>query len=173
MSTKNSPLAATKLLLLGTVLVSCTAPISSQSGKALPGGQLSQPARHQSLTASSGDYDVMLTQVRRGLTEREMSGRWGPFEHSWVVDELMITRNDSYVFVPYSSYSDLCNVESLIALPEKDGCVLKITGGDASESYDATIRVKGTTVVERRVTSGEFPEDHMQEAKYVNRAPKE
>ena len=122
-------------------------------------------------TDSAEQYKATLSQVPRHLTEDEMAGRWGPFENSSVGVELKITRNGEYVFVPYSCFSDLCNVNSLSLVPEDDGCLLLIDGGDASEGYHATIRVVGESVVERIVKSGEFPEEHNSVFTYTNRVP--
>ncbi len=102
---------------------------------------------------------------------------WGAdcaFSRRWrMVASLRIWRGREEVDVPRSAFADLCDVNTLAIGRSSRGCTVNLTGSDAGNSWDALIDVTGTRVVERTVSSGEFPENHYESTEYVSKFPPE
>ena len=73
-----------------------------------------------------------------------------------VVDGLEIGVNGETLFVPRSVFSDRADLNGAEIRPDKDGVVLVLSGGDASESYELRITFDAEHVTGRTLISGEF-----------------
>jgi hypothetical protein len=118
-------------------------------------------------------YSVTVRVVVAERNDRRLG--WGVFANipNRRIGALQILAGRATVHVPASAWADLANPNSVTIRAERGGCVVRIVGGDASESYRALVRVRGLDVVERIVESGEFPGEHRERTRYRNVAPKE
>jgi hypothetical protein len=73
-----------------------------------------------------------------------------------VVDGIEIGVNGKALFVPRSVFSDRADLNGAEIRPDKDGVVLVLSGGDASESYELRITFDAEHVTGRTLISGEF-----------------
>jgi len=83
-----------------------------------------------------------------------------------VVDRLQIVVNGNSLFVPRSAFSDLADLNNAEIEVAKNGWILRLGGGDASETYIVRILFDGTQVKRRTVSSGTLPNKPMQETIY-------
>lgn len=72
-----------------------------------------------------------------------------------VVDYLSITVKGEPITVPRSVYLDLADINAAVVTTEKGKYILRLTGGDASESYRVVIEFDANRVRTKRVYSGE------------------
>ena len=87
-----------------------------------------------------------------------------------VVDSIEIKVNGVSLFVPRSVFSDLADVTSATVRANANGFLLKLTGGDASESYFLSIYFTGRAITERRLYSNLDSSKPLQVTKYYVRA---
>jgi hypothetical protein len=74
------------------------------------------------------------------------------------VEFLTLSEGDTVVNLPRSSYADWSDLQSIRVLMKDDRPVeIHVVGGDAGESYEVRLVLKGLRVRERVVTSGEDP----------------
>jgi hypothetical protein len=83
-----------------------------------------------------------------------------------VVDRLQIVVNGNPLFVPRSAFADLADLNNAEIEGSKNGWVLRLGGGDASETYIVRIEFDGAQVTRRTVSSGTLPNKPMQETIY-------
>jgi hypothetical protein len=72
-----------------------------------------------------------------------------------VVDYLSIIVKGKPISVPRSVYLDLADINTAVVITEKGKHILRLTGGDASESYRVVIEFDANRVRTKRVYSGE------------------
>lgn len=72
------------------------------------------------------------------------------------------------VFIPFSAFSDLGNPHkvSIARTNSAEEYIVRIDGGDAADSYTAVLRFKSSLLLERKVASGEFPDDAWEQTIY-------
>ncbi|CAN5685873.1 hypothetical protein BH11ARM2_BH11ARM2_09700 [soil metagenome] len=132
------------------------------------------------LRRTCGPYQIVLDlQKITSIGEDEANSWWGgpdfefnriPFQ---IVRSLQIFRNGNGIEVPRSAYADLSAVNELTVKKYRNGCNIMIQGSDASQGYDAVIRVRGGDVTERSVAAGEFPDNWNERTKYTNTTPED
>jgi hypothetical protein len=82
------------------------------------------------------------------------------------IQNVEIIANGKKLFIPKSVYSDICNaLESEVVFKDKNG-VLKIYGGDGSESFVVHVHFNSKLVARRVVYSGELPDKPLEETRY-------
>jgi hypothetical protein len=86
-----------------------------------------------------------------------------------VVQSLKIKVNGREIFVPRSAYADLVWVGTAELTVAKSKASLKVTGGDASESYYVRIEFDAKAVRSRSVYSGLIPEKPVEQTRYFLR----
>lgn len=90
-----------------------------------------------------------------------------------LVDEIAISVGSNKIIVPRSVFADLADLNRGRVQGFKNGkWKLLADGGDASEGYKLNITFDRSRVLERRVSSGEFPED-FEVTTYVERVKTE
>ena len=77
---------------------------------------------------------------------------------------LQIGGND--VFIPRSAYADLGDISTAQLTTHADQVTLTIRGGDASESYIAELIFNKDRLLERKLYSGEDPNDPLEISHY-------
>jgi hypothetical protein len=82
------------------------------------------------------------------------------------VVSMKVSVGDGSVFVPRSVPCRLSDLNTAEILTTTGGWSLRLRGGDASESYVATIAFDGTRVNEMRVFSGMVPDQPVEETVY-------
>ena len=70
------------------------------------------------------------------------------------------------IFILTSAYADLGDPRSVSLEATRNGCVIKIDGGDAAGSYSAILSIDNGNILRRRVISGEFPDKVWEETTY-------
>ena len=83
-----------------------------------------------------------------------------------VVGSLKIKVNGVSLFVPRSVFSDLADVASATVRGNPNGFLLKLSGGDASETYVLSIYFTRRTITERRLYSDLESSKPLQVTKY-------
>ncbi len=123
-----------------------------------------QPA--PAITRKSGRYRVLVERSRVGA--EEYGPYWGGGGASpTVVSGLRVWLGRSEVSrIPRGCYRDLSEVDDVKLASTKGGLLVHIEGGDASDGYDAWIRLAGGRVVARSVHWGEFPENSWEKTEY-------
>jgi hypothetical protein len=82
------------------------------------------------------------------------------------IQNVEIIANGKKLFIPKSVYLDICNpLEAEIVFENKKG-VLKIYGGDGSESFVVYVHFDSKLVSRRVVYSGELPDKPLEETRY-------
>lgn len=72
----------------------------------------------------------------------------------------------SDVFIPRSAYADLGDISTARLTTHADRVTLTIPGGDASESYIAELIFNSDRLLERKLYSGEDPNDPLEVSHY-------
>ncbi len=118
---------------------------------------------------SGGSYTASVTSV----VNNSKRGRrcWGAFEgsSSRIIEEVKLTKANRLVFIPFSVYSDLSNINHLRVSVTSRGCKVILEGGDAGTSFMAEVTVIGEKVSKRVVRDGAFPGSHYEETTYTNK----
>ena len=83
-----------------------------------------------------------------------------------IVDRVDITVNGKPLFVPRSAFCDLADLNEAEVKADEEGSILKLGGGDASESYIAKIEFDATHVRRRTLSSATEPDQPLQETIY-------
>jgi hypothetical protein len=83
-----------------------------------------------------------------------------------IVDSLKIEVDGVSLFVPRSVFSDLADVSSATMRANANGFLLKLTGGDASESYFLAVYFTRRVITERRLYSNLDSSKPLQVTKY-------
>ena len=83
-----------------------------------------------------------------------------------LIDFVEISISEKEVFVPNSAFMDLGDIARADWSTSKEGIILTITGGDASESYIAVYKIQNMRIVERRLFAGEDTSQPLQITKY-------
>lgn len=99
-------------------------------------------------------------------------GYWGGGGSTFpVISRMSLYLAKAEILVPRSAYSDLARVLYIKGVRSHDGCIITIRGGDASESYIATIVVKRDSVVSRFVRNPILSKYWNETTKYTNHSP--
>lgn len=152
-------------LLLSVLLTCVAAPSYGASGEFLEGrAELSATAR------DGASIRVVVQKMTIPLDYPIKGGfYWGGDEDEMpkalVVSVQAWVGNDK-IFIPVSAYSDLGDPRSVSLKLIKTGFVLKISGGDAAGSYNATLSIEKGNIRRRKVVSGEFPDNVWEETIY-------
>lgn len=88
-----------------------------------------------------------------------------------IVDCMDISVNGKPIFVPRSAFSDLADLNEVTIKIEKKKIIIKIIGGDASESYIVKIDLNSERIIHRSLVSGEFPDEILEETIYPKQHP--
>ena len=80
-----------------------------------------------------------------------------------IVNALEILVDEKHVFVPRSVLARLSDLNTGEIAPNGTGWILKLTGGDASESYIAAIEFDRQRVTGMRVSGGIMPDKPLEE----------
>ena len=94
---------------------------------------------------------------------------WGGGENeppALLVGSIDVAVGGEQVFVPLSAFSDLGSPKMASLKISANGFEVVIIGGDAGGAYDATFTFDGSWLVQRRVSSREFPDEAWEETKY-------
>lgn len=83
-----------------------------------------------------------------------------------IVDRIDITVNGNKLFVPRSAFCDLADLNDAEVKADEKGSILRLGGGDASESYVAKIEFDATRVKRRTLASGTEQNQPLQETVY-------
>lgn len=83
-----------------------------------------------------------------------------------IVDRVDITVNGNALFIPRSAFCDLADLNIATINVSEKRSVLMLYGGDASESYSVEIEFDATQVRRRTLSSGELPNEPLQETIY-------
>jgi hypothetical protein len=75
-----------------------------------------------------------------------------------IVDYIDISVNRKPLFVPRSVFSDLADLNQAMIRADKDGAILILNGGDASESYILKVSFNAENIKSRTLVDGEFDE---------------
>jgi hypothetical protein len=75
-----------------------------------------------------------------------------------IVASIKLWANKSEITVPLSSYADISNANLAELTSTLSGYRLTIQGGDAATSYEEMLDFCESSVLRRRVKSGEFPD---------------
>jgi hypothetical protein len=113
--------------------------------------------------------DVVVVETPRNYLYRGAFG-WGGDESTpprRVIAAINVSVNDRKLFIPLSSFVDLGDPRQVSLRPlENNEFTLRIVGGDAAGSYQASLEFTTKAIVSRKVTSGEFPTDVWEEDRY-------
>lgn len=82
------------------------------------------------------------------------------------IQNVEITANGKQLIVPRSVYLDICHALEAEISFDKKGAVLKIYGGDASESFEVHVHFNSKMVTRRSVYAGELPDKPLEETRY-------
>lgn len=120
-------------------------------------------ARGYTATLELRDYDK----------ERDIDRHHGLYgaEKKRVVKQLYLTWKGEEMYVPMGAYADLSNVNSFEIESADDDAIIRISGGDADESYRCRIVLKSGSVVSRHLENSEFPENYYETTSYTNVMP--
>jgi hypothetical protein len=118
------------------------------------------------------DYTATL-ELRDFDKERDIDRHHGLYgaEKKRVVMQITLTWKGEEVYVPMGVYADLSNVNSFQIESADDDAIVRISGGDAHESYRCRIVLKSGSVVSRHVEHGEFPENFNETTTHTNVSP--
>jgi|SRR6185437_2489374 len=83
-----------------------------------------------------------------------------------IVDQIGITVEGNPLFVPRSAFADLADLNRAEIKAAKNGWVLTLDGGDASEGYIVKIDFDATRIKLRTMSSGTLPNKPLQETIY-------
>lgn len=83
-----------------------------------------------------------------------------------LVERLDIVVNGKSIFIPRSAFCDLADLTKAEIEADKMGPVLKLYGGDASESYIVKIEFDATHVKRRILSGAVAPDQPLQETTY-------
>lgn len=83
-----------------------------------------------------------------------------------IVDQIAITVNGDQLFVPRSAFADLADLNTAEVTAAKEGWILTLDGGDASEGYIVKIDFNKIRVTRRTMSSGTQPNKPLQETRY-------
>jgi hypothetical protein len=83
-----------------------------------------------------------------------------------IIDGIDITVNGKPLFMPRSVFCDLADLNRAKVRIELNKSILTLTGGDASESYIATIEFDKDRIKHRSLAPGEAPNEPLQETTY-------
>lgn len=124
-------------------------------------------ARLEEHTRGMGVSVVLSTRAVRAkawLGERFIEGQYPNTVR--VVNELKISVNKKHLFVPRSTFTDLVDVRKADIAFTKDGGVLRIHGGDASESFEVKIEFDKVGVRRRSLFNSAISGAPLQETTY-------
>ena len=135
----------------------------------------------QSIKKHKEHWEVILTYQKIALPNAEISNQyWSSYLRLGYLRQdfidstpkvravpinLKITYKGQSIFVPHSCYADLADINDISIKSNLHGCIVIVSGGDASLSYDAHIFIKYDHVYKRRVKAGEM-EDTYEETNY-------
>ena len=130
------------------------------------------------LRASNGAYSAHLSIKLEKIPNSEAVAEewWGALNAKTpvlVVTRLDIDHNKHLVRVPVSAYSGLTMADTMMVIPNKRGCIIRITGSDAAAAYTCEWIVRGNEVVQRTVRCGEFPDLDYEKTTYRTPRPGE
>jgi hypothetical protein len=83
-----------------------------------------------------------------------------------LVDSIDIAINGSALFIPRSVFCDLADLSNAEIKEGRDGIILALYGGDASESYVVEIEFDENSVKRRTLSSSLLPDQPLQETTY-------
>jgi hypothetical protein len=118
------------------------------------------------------DYTATL-ELRDFDMERDIDRHHGLYgaEKKRVVKRLHLSWKGEEMYVPMGAYADLSNVNTFEIESADDDAIIRVSGGDASESYRCRIVLKSGGVVSRHLENGEFPEHDSETTSYTNVMP--
>ncbi len=98
------------------------------------------------------------------------SWRWGAEGNcpSYLAESMIVTVGEHPIYIPLSAFIDLGDPRSVQLEPRrrKGRFAIVIRGGDAATSYEATLELDKSQVLERVVRHGEFPEQSWEKTTY-------
>ena len=132
-------------------------------------------ASGHSLSASAGAYRATVDfRSVTFSTSNEQASYWGgggSTPPEMLVTGIRIACKGQTIRIPRSAYADLANVNRVLIILKKGGCILRLEGGDASVAYDADLVVRGSNLMQRWVRDGEFPENFWEKTTYYSKPP--
>lgn len=92
-----------------------------------------------------------------------------------VVDSIDIAVNDKPIFVPRSAFCDLADLNTVEIGIKQKNVIMKIIGGDASESYTVIIEFDAVRIKHRTFMGNELPDSNnkLQETIYYRQVLKD
>jgi hypothetical protein len=92
----------------------------------------------------------------------------GYFQPKYLITYLEIWRGEQKIGVPMSAYMDLVELHGIdLEVKTKNTFIVKLSGGDGGDGYDALLTVENGIVHKRVVRSTENPEYITQETNYL------
>jgi len=90
----------------------------------------------------------------------------GLSESDELVAELNVQYGNQSVNVPPSVYRDLANIYKVDFETTTERISLLLSGGDASSSYIAVVQFVGSSIIARKVSSRNFPDEAYESTAY-------
>ena len=118
------------------------------------------------IRANIGTHEIQIGKESDGRPEvPKTSCTYSRYPCS-VVDSVEVRVGEVKLFVPRSAFCDLADVNNGQVIRGETGFLLRLYGGDASESYVATIHFDKTRILSRTLASFQAPGEALQKTTY-------